>query len=125
MKVFVYFNLHKKKWSIRAMEGEFKGKVIAHKDYVFLYDAHPKVSEAGRQRVLKEQCKNVHAGVIGEWLDSKEDRPSVWSIREKVYYNPYETDCFIYKASGSEWKQGDCVEMFADTKQVYSYEVIL
>ena len=125
MKVIVYFNLHKKVWSIKALEGKMKGKVIAHRDYVFLYDAQPKVSEAGRQRVLKEQCKNVHAGVVGEWFDKSDDRPSVWSIREQVYYNPYTTDKFIYKASGFEWKWGDCVEMFADTRQVYSYEEVI
>lgn len=68
MKVFVYFNLHKKVFSVRAMEGENKGRVIAHTTTVELRDAVFKVSQAGRERVLKEKRKNVHAGVQGQWV---------------------------------------------------------
>lgn len=69
MKVFVYFNLHKKLFSIKALEGSNKGRVIAHSSSVSLKDASCKVSEAGRQRVIKEKRKNVHAGVVGTLLE--------------------------------------------------------
>ena len=65
MRVFVYFNLHKKCLSVKALEGESKGRVIAHADSVELVNATFKVSQAGRQRVLRERRKNVHAGVVG------------------------------------------------------------
>ena len=64
MKVFVYYNLHRKVWSVKALEGENKGRVIAHRDMVVLRNPEGKVSQAGRKRVLQEQRKNVHAGII-------------------------------------------------------------
>lgn len=66
MKVFAYYNLHRKLWSLKALEGQYKGKVIAHSLSVILENCTFKVSEAGRQRVLRERKKNVHAGVIGD-----------------------------------------------------------
>lgn len=65
MKVFVYRNLRNKCWSIRAEEGPAKGKVIAHASNFCVSPATLKVSEAGRQRVIREKSKNVHAGVRG------------------------------------------------------------
>ena len=64
-KVFVYRNLHRKCWSLKSLEGNDKGLVIAHLDEVVLDNPTPKISEAGRQRVLKEGRKNVHAGIVG------------------------------------------------------------
>lgn len=66
MKVFVYFNLHRKLWSVKALDGKARGKVIAHCERVIVRGASFKVSEAGRQRVLREGRKNVHAGIVGE-----------------------------------------------------------
>lgn len=106
MKVFVYFNLHRKCFSIKALEGEFKGRVIAHASYVSLHDCTFKVSEAGRQRVLREKRKNVHAGVVGkvEYLtfDKQGDTPYSQDTfvlanenpHNRVKYNPYKLDKF-------------------------------
>jgi len=49
------------------MEGEHKGKVIDHVLGLALKDATFKVSRAGRERVIREQRKNVHAGVQGSY----------------------------------------------------------
>lgn len=91
MRVFVYRNLHRKCWSVKAMEGPNKGRVIAHEDYVQLRDATFKVSEAGRQRVLKERRKNVHAGVQGEWVQ----KPTEVHAPTRVRYCPYKGPTFI------------------------------
>jgi hypothetical protein len=72
MKVFVYFNLHKKVWSVKALEGPNKGRVVAHRNALSLYHCTFKVSEAGRQRVIREQRKNVHAGIVGDWYDDND-----------------------------------------------------
>jgi len=61
-RVFVYRNLHQDCWSVKSKE---TGRVVAHADRVELSDVEFKVSEPGRQRVLKEQSKNVHAGLVG------------------------------------------------------------
>lgn len=90
MKVFVYFNLHKKVWSVKALSGPNKGRVVAHLDRLVLDDCAFKVSEAGRQRVLREKRKNVHAGVVGTLTDDQADFAGV-----AVTYNPYKYNSFV------------------------------
>jgi hypothetical protein len=64
MKVRVYFNLHKKLLSIQTkVNGAWK--VISHRQSVSLSDVTFKVSECGRQRVIKNKRKNVHAYICG------------------------------------------------------------
>lgn len=94
MRVFVYRNLHKQTWSVKALEGPAKGRVIAHSDHVLLWDAEGKVSEAGRQRVLAEKRKNVHAGIVGELVSLQAD-PQFRGT--EITYNPYKFDQFVYK----------------------------
>lgn len=85
MKVFVYFNLHKKVWSVKALNGSNKGRVIARLTDVGLIDASFRVSKAGRERVLKEQRKNVHAGVVGYLAPVIKNETDA----KRVRYNPY------------------------------------
>ena len=63
-RVYVYFNLHKKIWSVRQA-----GKVIDHTKQIMLKDCKYLVGQAGRERVLQEKRKNVHAGVSGYVVD--------------------------------------------------------
>ena len=64
-KVFVYRNLHQQCWSVKSLTGRNYGRVIMHCSAVDLTCAHFKVNEKGRLRVIEEQAKNVHAGVVG------------------------------------------------------------
>ena len=91
MKVFVYYNLHKKLFSVKALEGPNKGRVIAHRTELNLGNVTFKVSEAGRQRVLREQRKNVHAGVVGEWYGTVQPMDN----GTPVTYNPYRFTSFV------------------------------
>lgn len=92
MKVFVYYNLHRKVWSIKALEGDMKGRVVAHRSEVVLEDPRPKVSQAGRQRVLRDKQKNVHAGLLGVW----HDREILLMEGDPITYNPYKYETFVY-----------------------------
>ena len=92
MRVFVYFNLHRKVWSVKALEGAMKGRVVAHRTHLMLADAMVRVSQAGRRRVLAEQRKNVHAGVVGQWCDQPFKTPESLSA---VTYNPYKYSSFV------------------------------
>lgn len=90
-QVRIYFNLHKKLLSVQAkVDGRWK--VVAHVEDAYVRNATFKVSEAGRQRVIKEKRKNVHAYILGEleaeisYLSDKPFHP--------VRYNPYETNKF-------------------------------
>ena len=67
-------------------------KLAGHAENVYLHNAKFKVSEAGRQRVIKNKRKNVHAFIIGEItnrFESLELDPFL-----SVRYNPYEMDKF-------------------------------
>jgi hypothetical protein len=92
LKVFTYFNLHKMVFSVKALEGPNKGRVIAHTESIQLTDVTFKVSQAGRTRVLNEQKKNVHAGVIGTFKSF--DKASTECLK-MAYYNPYKTNQFL------------------------------
>lgn len=93
MRVFVYYNLHRKLWSIRAVEGPNKGRVVAHSDTVLLHNAHGKVSQAGRRRVLAEGRKNVHAGIVGTLVHTGAEG---LFYGHSVTYNPYKYTSFVY-----------------------------
>jgi hypothetical protein len=99
MKVFVYFNLHRKLFSVKALEGDMKGRVIAHRQQVLLNDATFKVSEAGRQRVIRERRKNVHAGVSGTWFEDAtvgSTNAFITINGSAIMYNPYRYSTFVH-----------------------------
>lgn len=130
MKVFVYFNLHKKLWSIKALEGERKGKVIGHQHNVVLKRCTFKVSEAGRQRVLREKKKNVHAGIVGHF-DVFATQPTGLAI--PIVYNPYKFKTFVVNTDWNgmgEWVEvhyADQVSMVANDisgAQVHGFDIV-
>lgn len=129
MRVFVYFNLHKKVWSIKALEGSDKGRVIAHEGFVVLANARPRVSEAGRQRVLREKRKNVHAGLVGEWLNPFEGSLITAKHMDDAYepnritYNPYKYTTFVYKNNPTEhWQGSNLACMYAEDRGIITFD---
>lgn len=89
----VYFNLHKRLFSVQ--EKTEKGwRVVRHTDELLLKNVEFKVYEAGRQRVLKEKRKNVHAYVIGEETDYRPVE-GIWHDVFPVFYDPYRHSTFI------------------------------
>ena len=86
-RVYVYFNLHKKVWSVRQ-----GGKVVAHTKHIMLKDARFLVGQAGRKKVLREKKKNVHAGVSGYVVERV---PNIPDFCTTVHYNPYKDKTFI------------------------------
>lgn len=89
MKVKVYWNLHRKCFSVQHC-----GKVVMHVDDITIYNPVFKVSEAGRQRVLREKRKNVHAFVVGDYYrDPVEEFSPQGHI---VTYNPYKYEHFVF-----------------------------
>ncbi len=132
MRVFVYFNLHRKCWSVKALEGPARGRVVAHASAVALLGCSFKVSEAGRQRVIREQRKNVHAGIVGD-LDgfvgdlTDTGRSSLARYFERscvaaiaplegdrapaVTYNPFKAPTFVRKDNGEPIRRAACVTL--------------
>jgi len=94
LRVYVYFNLHRKCFSVKALEGEHKGRVVHHTDSLYLLDVTFKVSQKGRERVLRTKRKNVHAGVVGTFVTTFQVADPVDS-GQPVTYNPYLYTSFV------------------------------
>jgi len=93
MKVEVYRNLHKQCWSVRDNK---TGKVVDHVRNIHIKDATLVVRPSGREKVLRERKKNVHAFVKGEITTIG----GVPIEIHQVVYNPYKNTTFIEKGSG-------------------------
>ena len=65
MKVRVYYNLHRKLWSIQSYTKGKGWRIVGHASELYLQNVTFRVSEAGRKRVLLQKRKNVHAYAIG------------------------------------------------------------
>ena len=122
IKVYVYFNLRKKVFSIKALEGYMKGKVIKYADkneLILIKEATFKVSEKGRQRVLQEHRKNVHAGIQGYMLvqNKKEKNVDIHKLKE-AYYNPYLVKTFVDKETNDSIFTTDYVVLY-ENKVLY------
>ena len=88
-RVFVYRNLHKKCFSVKSLK---TGRVIAHVNSIDLINVSFRVSQAGRQRVLRERRKNVHAGVVGFVASGLSN-----NLNMDITYNPYKYNSFVLK----------------------------
>lgn len=94
-QVQVYYNFHKKLFSVQEkVNGRWK--VVEHTKDIVIRNAKFVVSEAGRQRVLKEKRKNVHAKIVGERFPFS---PLIFAYRDKVSYNPYKGANFTISCS--------------------------
>jgi hypothetical protein len=114
MQVQCYWNLHRKCWSVRDAKTR---KVIAHKDKLWLEDVTFKVSEAGRQRVLRERKKNVHAFACGTYVPEF-DNYEPFGCYAKARYNPYKADCFVNSYTEEKVSKANYAYLAAD-RQVY------
>jgi hypothetical protein len=85
-RVYVYWNLHHKCFSIR--QGT---RVVRHMNSLCLKDVKYLVQPAGRAKVLREKKKNVHAGLSGYYVDSV----PVPAVSFDVAYNPYKYETFV------------------------------
>ena len=93
MKVFVYRNITKRCYSVMALEGENKGRVVAHVKMCTLTDVQFRVRPAGREKVRRTRQKNVHAGLVGQW-SGEPDSGLPWDTDWPCKYNPYTQDYF-------------------------------
>ena len=114
MKVSVYRNLHNGLISIKSASS---GLVLGHAESVDISSADFVVNEAGRQRVLKDRQKNVHAYVKGLLLNTIGFKPykgrslqrctALGAIHSTykdtiVSYNPYKAPHFVIKGTSDK-----------------------
>ena len=97
MRVKVYRNLKHGRNTPPLYSIMHKGRVISRVSQVLLCDATFVVHESGRQRVLRDRCKNVHAFVVGLLVDEHgafgidANGPN---LPVTVTYNPYRSGYF-------------------------------
>ncbi len=116
--VRVYRNLHNGKLSVMAININGDMTVVAHTESVCIKDAKLTVNETGRQRVIREKQKNVHAFVSGRIvLNAKFDNRDV----REVTYNPYKYESFVYKEDETPIHKADAILINGDGK---IYEVV-
>ena len=122
--VEVYRNLHKKCWSVRQ-----GGKVKVHTSYICLQDVKFVVQPAGREKVLREQKKNVHAFVKGYLISAKKmnrltAKMSSWTM-DAITYNPYKHPHFT--CGEFEAVRAELVDMDSDAPedQVMGYGITI
>lgn len=103
MRVFVYWNLHKGVFSVKALDGAQKGRVVAHATDVLVRDVEFRVSQRVRERVVATGRKEVHAGVVGTLEGFKGESTAAgdraylpgWERQDRLYRN-YALDAGTY-----------------------------
>ena len=124
MKAKVYYNLHNHKWSIK--QGNL---VIGHASEITMINAVPSVSQAGRERVLCEGRKNVHAYLVGDIVGTQDftsfrgrdipkaiKRPIAFFATDEITYNPRKYDRFVDKATETGVVFAGGVELKSDRR---------
>ena len=96
MQVEVYKNLHKNCWSVRDNKTR---RVIGHVRHIHLTDTTLVVRPSGRDRVLREGVKNVHAFVTGTLVSANQYYPDSWGYSEEIVYDPYMHSSFVEKGT--------------------------
>lgn len=106
MRVRIYWNLHKRCFSVQTKWPQ-GWRVDAHVDSITLLRATFHVSAAGQERVRREGKKNVHALIEGDLAG-----PYAGSLEPgwtgAVKYNPY-TDEGFHDEAGVPWEQSTMV----------------
>jgi len=99
MRVQVYYNLHKKRLSIRN-----RGKVIKHTGAIVLHDVKFHVQPAGQAKVRKNKRKNVHAYVAGDMRPKQLIAQQSYEGLDQVKYNPYKNNFLEDVKTGEEMR---------------------
>jgi len=101
MKVRVYYNLHKECWSVQHFVDGHGWRLFSHNRRFDLFETKFSVSKSGRDRVLREHKKNVHAYVIGYTFQNGVV-PLQYYSQERIRYNPYQEEYFFREKDGKK-----------------------
>jgi len=116
-KVMVYYNLNKHTFSIT-----YKNKLITHADHIKLNDVEFRVRPGGRDRVLEDKRKNVHAFVIGTLLEyckyPCESLPNETN-NNIVTYDPYKYSSYVMKDTKEPIYRVGGVEMINSRNKIF------
>jgi hypothetical protein len=102
-RVYVYKNLTRGCWSLKALEGPSKGRVVAHLDALTLTDCAARVSLSGVRYVRAHRSRLVCAGIVGTLasFDATAERG------ERITFRPFERDDMSVAATGETFTTAD------------------
>jgi len=96
-KYYIYRNLNRGGFSLK-----YKGLVIANMRRFTADDVEFRVSDASRQRAVREGRRNVHAYMVCDnepiglhWKDETVEKHVTENNMKPVYYHPLETETFV------------------------------
>ena len=111
MRCFIYRNLNRRGYvySLKALEGSYKGRVVAYASKIFMTDVEFVVGQKGHARALRDMHRNVHAGIVGKVntiyncihrLPHKIDECDFEMVHTGVpiTYNPWKYDSFVTRS---------------------------
>lgn len=115
----IYRNLRKKCFSVMHYDAKKKGyRLCGHVDRAILIDVTTKVSASGRQKVLAEKQKNVHAFILAQRISfSVDDRAQG---QAEIFYNPYIQETFTIGRTGKPFT--GCEFALLDNSKAYILE---
>ena len=112
LKYRLYWNLHKKKWSLQDRK---TGRVQQHVTAFTMYDAKFVVRPAGQAKVRREGKKNVGTGGFRDGIATYLDRP--------VTYNPYVNDTFVYADTGEPVTEVKAISVYTENGKPKVYAI--
>lgn len=113
-RVEVYRNLKFKDRIVYSIRDAKSGLVLGHAtDILLTNNCKFVVKEVGRQRVLKEKKKNVHAWIEGSYGIIHAGDDKIFSDGTPVRYNPY---------TNSHFEMADCGEPIVEANLVFIKE---
>jgi hypothetical protein len=110
---------------VKALSGEYAGRVVAHAAYIQMTGVSFHVSASGQARARREKQRNVHAGIIGYVVaigsyetrlpnDIDVNRYIPSSGTNLVTYNPWKYDTFVMKETGEPVHSATDVTIWSD-----------
>lgn len=104
LRVDAYWNLNKKAFSIRSLEG----LIIGYVQTLFLSDVDFIIRQSGREKQLREGNKTIHAFYRGE-IQYPTLTLNVPPVHREVIYNPYKHSSFVLKTTGEPVKKAKMI----------------
>jgi hypothetical protein len=108
MRVQVYWNIRKRLWSVRHA-----GRVIHRLGVLYLRNCKFTVQQGGRERMVREQVKNIHAFVDGDFDPQILAHVDISDMLRRntleVTYNPYKHETFVFRDCGTQVFDADLV----------------
>ena len=117
-KYRLYWNLHKKKWSLQDRQ---TGRVQQHVTAYTMYDAKFVVRPAGQAKVRREGKKNVHAFAVG--TGGLRDGIATCLSGRPVTYNPYANDTFVFADTGEPVTEVQAISVYTENGKPKVYAI--